>query len=232
MALPYKSLYIWYRDHPITLRLLRHLKKYICEVYYYPMMDHIRWYISVAKHLFWDHFIISKNLYPMICSMFCCKAPNTSMAKFWLCKERKMVVWCCCSSQHLPGLVTIQMVQWCELFYKFIACRHLFLQFESVDLEPHLDVIDIYVGGPTLKTSKYVTTLTGNERTTLGSNNNYMILLFSSDSTDNQPPTRGFKAIWNTRMYMFGSWFLVQSVGCHKLVQCRYGSKTSNGRFL
>ena len=54
-----------------------------------------------------------------------------------------------------------------------------------MDTEENIDTVDIYVGGSTLATSDYVTSLsgliTGNNLPTYVSTNNFMVVRFTSD---------------------------------------------------
>ena len=75
--------------------------------------------------------------------------------------------------------------------------RALCIQLKTLNTEENIDVVDIYMGGSTLPTSDYVTSLsghiTGNSLPTYVSINNFMIVRFTSDKTVEKA---GFKALF------------------------------------
>ena len=77
--------------------------------------------------------------------------------------------------------------------------RALFIQLRTLKTEENIDVVDIYMGGSTLATSDYVTSLsghiTGDSLPTYVSINNFMIVRFTSDKTVEKA---GFKALFTT----------------------------------
>ena len=77
--------------------------------------------------------------------------------------------------------------------------KKLVLQLTTFNTEDNIDIVDIYVGGSSLATSDYVTSLsghiTGDSLTTYVSTNNFLTVRFTSDKTVEKA---GFKATFKT----------------------------------
>lgn len=73
------------------------------------------------------------------------------------------------------------------------------MQFTDFSTEPDVDVVTVYVGGPTIHTSRQVARLSGqlNDTTlpTFISDNHFLLLTFDSDITQS---SRGFSAVFTT----------------------------------